>query len=101
MSSPLKGIKCPKMELDAPNHDFFALCPTGTATLRRGTNRVEFFSHIDSYGGASFDSSAVRTHWESKSVEWKPLKPSTQLQVCSRGPPIPPHPSRRSIHLLR
>ena len=68
MSSPLESIKCPKMELDAPDDDCFALCPTGTAALRRGTNRMEFFSHIDGYGGAGFFSSAVRTHWEFKSI---------------------------------
>lgn len=68
MSSPLESIKCPKMELDAPNDDCLALCLLGPAALPRGTNRVEFFSHIDSYGGASFFSSAVRTHWESKNI---------------------------------
>ena len=99
MSSPLESIKRPKMELDAPDDDCFALCPTGTATLPRGTNRVEFFSHIDSYGGPSFFSSAVRTYWESKSIAWKPLITPMKLQVCPRGPPIPLHPSRRSIHL--
>ena len=26
MSSPLESIKCPKMELDAPDDDCFALC---------------------------------------------------------------------------